>query len=233
MNNRFPHIPDYDLWMWVFVAMLIVTCFLWITAADADVFDQWAQDHNSDTHPLTFLAPSVAKMPSPAGHMEIAKRAWDGNSGVALAIYDQGDGRILPLYIAADTNAAGKATFVAWTQEAHRMGLAIWGQAADVGFTGVGLAAGLSEANPLLASGPVMIVAAGAKLVAVPALRAHSIEWCYDGLGPVGSLGWGAATWNAAAIAGLGPIGVIPAVAAAAYTWPDDDEKFWACVPSI
>lgn len=215
--------------------VLLIAILVCGSVAKADIFDQWAQDHNAASHPRTFLSASVAKLPVPSGHMEIAKRHWFGRSGWALAIYGQGDGRILPLYIAADINNAGQATFIAWTQEAPRKGFAQWGQAADVGTTGVGLAAGLSEANPLLGSSPALIAAAGIKLAAVPALRMHSIEWCYYGLGPIGSLGWGAAGYNALLLSGIATGGIAPVmvgVAAAVATWPDDAERFWACVPS-
>lgn len=45
-----------------------------------------------------------------------------------------------------------------------------------------------------------------------------------------GPVGWGAAAWNIGVLAGLGPIGVVPAVAIGAASYARD-EPLWRCLP--
>lgn len=86
------------------------------------------------------------------------------------------------------------------------------GQAADLATTGAGPAAGLAEANPLLASTTALAAATLVKVAAVPALPRHSIGACYRNVAPLSDMGWTAAACNLAAMAGLGRAAIIPTV---------------------
>ena len=154
--------------------------------------------------------------------------------GIAMVVYIYGNGRrVKRAWIAADVNEQGKALFVTWTTQPPTKGLAKYGQAADAATTGAGLAAGLAEVNPLLGSTPILAAVALAKIAAVPALRRHSIGACYQNIAPLVTVGWAAAAWNLAAIAGMGPAGIIPAIGVAMAMHPDVPERFWSCVPEM
>ena len=120
---------------------------------------------------------------------------WDGEPREAkgvIMIYHP-DGKI----VGAEWAPIDQATY----------DLAVAGQLADVASTAVGLAAGLSEANPL---GILILPIKYGSLSYSKTLPLHECIALRKGLGAVG---WGAAAANIATIAGLGPAGLLVGIA--------------------
>ena len=108
------------------------------------------------------------------------------------------------------------------------------GQSADVVSTAIGLSSGLIEGNPIMGtvinSGGIPALAA-VKLGATTLVKRSGIDTCSNNLGGLAGMGAGAAVWNLGLIAGLGPIGIVPAVTVGMIFWNDKDESFWDCMP--
>lgn len=84
--------------------------------------------------------------------------------------------------------------------------LAVAGQAADIGTTALALSAGLAEGNPVVA-GAIGSPAGAAALIALklvgPSLADNlPLADCAEMRTALATFGWGAATWNAALLAG-------------------------------
>lgn len=116
---------------------------------------------------------------------------WDGEPREAkgvIMIYHP-EGRI----IGAEWAAIDPATY----------DLAVAGQLADVATTVVGLSVGLTEANPL------GVLALPLKYGALAYSKTLPLHECIHLRKLSGGFGWGAAAANVAAIAGLGPVGLV------------------------
>lgn len=188
--------------------LLLILAFF-VSASHADVFDQWV-----DIFP----------------HTEIGARAWDGNTGLAEYTRRGRDGSIEAHgWYLVELDEAGRIDWFKFTDQSpvYRYP-AETAQAADAATTIVGVGAGLAELNPIGVPGVLI-----AKVGLLHALKRGSAKACYESIGTVTSLGWGAAAWNIGAIAGLGPAAAIPAIATLFAPEMVHNEKFWACAPSI
>jgi hypothetical protein len=108
------------------------------------------------------------------------------------------------------------------------------GQTADTISTGIGLAQGLVEANPIM--GAVIntggIPALGAvKLGMTQLIKRYSLETCLGHTGGLSAVGWGAAALNMTAVLGGGLAAVPIGIAIGKLSAPKRRTVFWECVP--
>lgn len=110
--------------------------------------------------------------------------------------------------------------------------LADAGQLADKGTTALALTAGYTEGNPLLADlSPAGMIALGVGVVALRKIVIADLPMaeCLAGTRVISSIGWGAAAWNAALLAGAAtPLGAVIGIAAAVTAAQQDYRP--ACV---
>lgn len=108
---------------------------------------------------------------------------------------------------------------------------ALEGQAADSATTMIGLGMGAVEANPMMAALPGPAIGA-VKIGATYAMQRYAgPETCVGFSQVAGPAGYAAAAWNIGVLAGLGPIGAIPAIGVAIATHKYGSDPIWACLP--
>jgi hypothetical protein len=108
---------------------------------------------------------------------------------------------------------------------------AMEGQVADSASTVVGLGMGAVEANPLLGALPGPAIGA-VKLGTTYAVQRYADPiTCASFSTVAGPAGYGAAAWNIGVLAGLGPIGALPALGAVALSHYTAEDPIWSCLP--
>lgn len=183
-----------------------------------------------------------------AKQRDVYAASYDGRRETIKTLDYRGqvDNVVLARYSLEDPDGVSKSGYVAFevehgkidfilSTEGRKAGYrhqAVAGQAADIATTGIGLAAGLTEANPVAGA---VIDAGGVPALGVLKIGAgyvaerYSLEACY-GASPVSAaVGWGAAAMNLAVL--VFPPAALLGIPIAAAMWPDRDELFWSCVP--
>lgn len=101
--------------------------------------------------------------------------------------------------------------------------LATAGQLADVATTAAGVAAGLTEANPIVGSvigSPVGWLAfIGLKLGIANVANGAAVEDCIAAKQAAAGLGWGASAWNVGVMLANPVVGAVAAIAAGYFTY--------------
>lgn len=96
--------------------------------------------------------------------------------------------------------------------------MAMAGQVADIASTGAGLAAGLSEANPIGGSPGGLVALMAIKLASPWIADQMSFRYCVEAREGLSAFGWGAAAWNLGMIAAGPALAIVGAIVAATQT---------------
>lgn len=200
----------------------------------ASPFETVLEAHNNGEPIASVMAPAPAAkwermFAEGRGTGAFSDIRWHGNEGVARWDWTRGD-ESQSGWLALMTDDTRIRNWY-YTERGPNLNHAIVGQAADGASTIVGMSTGFAEANPLFSglSGPVI---AASKIGVTAAVQEFApLDQCIGFSRVAGPVGWGAAIWNVGAIAGLGPIGVVPAVLVAGAS-SQMDEPLWDCMPS-
>jgi hypothetical protein len=221
------------------IAILLLSLLV-ASSAMADPFADIEAAHNAGAPMSSIMTPVLAEewdglFAEGRGTAVIDDARWSASRpgfGVARWSWHRGDESECG-WLALQVDRSGLVSHWAYTEKAPpkvRLG-AVAGQSADVATTALGLVAGATEINPIVAFaglpviGPIKI--GGAHLLQHNA----SLSTCVEATPAVDAIGWSAAIVNACVLAGAGPAS-IPAGGIILAVRLNKAKPVWQCLPS-